>query len=323
MPRSDSEDNKRNSKDKKSVSFIRHYNGYTGGHQKVRDYKRHFIDLHWQTNLFLDGQSATMPDLFANIPKVNYQPTYDPTNADIVFLAGMDWATFLPLGIKNKTVVNLIQHVRHADSKQPLFPFLAQPAVRICVSESVKQAILPHANGPVYTVPMGHKIEMSASKKTNDIYILANKQPELGRRLASYFKEQQFSVICHDQYIEKHAVLTAMASSSISVTLPHPTEGFYLPGIEAMALSDIAVVPDCVASVEYTGRFNNALRCELDYEDVINAVKKATKLIRSPLQLEILKYFGYRRVNRYSLEREKIGLSKLLKQNACRGFYVK
>lgn len=316
MPRCDSEDNKRNSENKKNVSFIRHYNGYTGGHQKVRDYMQHFADLSWQPNLFLQGQSTIMPDLFTDISGVNYQPSYDPTNADLVFLAGMDWNAFLALGIKDKTVVNLIQHVRHADTNEPLFEFLAQPAIRICVSESVRQAILPHANGPVYTIPMGHKIELGDTKKSNDIYILANKQPELGRRLALYFKEQQLSVICHDQYVEKHTVLTAMASSHISVTLPHKTEGFYLPGIEAMALSDIAVVPDCVASVEYTGRFNNALRCELSYEAIVNAVTKATALLESPLKLGILKYFGYKRVNRYSLEREKKALSKLLKQIA-------
>lgn len=308
MPRDDSEDNKA----QKNVSFIRHYNGYTGGHQKVRDYIQHFTDLNWQANLFAQVKSATMPGLFSNIPKVNYQQHYDPANADLVFLAGMDWEAYLPLGIKNKTVINLIQHVRHADPNQPLFAFLAQPAVRICVSQSVRQAILPHANGPVYTIPMGHKIEMGEHEKNNDIYILANKQPELGRRLAQYFQEQQLSVICHDHYVEKDSVLTAMAFSSISVTLPHTTEGFYLPGIEAMALSEIAVVPDCVASIEYSGRFNNALRCELDYEDIIATIQKALHLRNTTADLWLRKKLGKSQVAKYSLLAEKINLQKVI-----------
>lgn len=294
------------------ISFYRHYAGYTGGHQKVRDYIQHFIDLGWQASLCLEGQSSTEPDLFNNIAGLDLEREYTPQDADIVFLAGMDWQQFLPLGIKNKHVVNLIQHVRHADPTQPLFDFLSQPATRICVSKSVHEAILPHANGPVHTIPMGHKIDKKPVKKRNDIYILANKQPNLGQQLTDYFLLHQYSVICHDRYVEKQAVLDAMASSRISITLPHQTEGFYLPGIEAMTLSDIAIVPDCIASIEYTAGFNNAVRCTLDYQDIINAQLIARKYLHSSLSLSLLKYFGRKTVQKYCLKKEKLALGKLL-----------
>lgn len=296
----------------KSVSFIRHYHGYTGGHQKVRDYIQHFLDLNWQTNLFVDGQSATMPNLFEQIPAVNYQKIYDPGDSDLVFLAGMDWQDFLPLGPSNKPVINLIQHVRHADPENPLFQFLSQPAVRVCVSKSVKQAILPHANGPVHFIPMGHKIAAEPLKKSNDLYILANKQPELGRRLAHYFAEQNVSVICHDRYVEKLAVLSAMASSRVSLTLPHHTEGFYLPGIEAMALSDIAIVPDCVASIEYSKHYSNALRCALEFESIMRTTKRALQLAHSTAQLWLRKQRGKALLAKYSLITEKQNLQKVI-----------
>lgn len=307
------------------VSFIRNYTSYTGGHQKVRDYMQHFIDLGWHTSFYKRGTSQTEPRLFSCISGVNYQAQYQPEDADLVFLAGMDWQDYLALGIKNKNIINLIQHVRHADPAQPLFEFLSQPAIRICVSESVRQAILPHANGPVHTIPMGHRISKKPEKRTNDIYILANKQPELGNKLADYFLSHQYSVICHNKYVQKHEVLNAMASSHISITLPHITEGFYLPGIEAMALSDIAIVPDCVASVEYTKGFNNAMRCILDYHSIIDAHSLAKKNIQSPVKLALLKYIGMKTVKSHSLEKERFTLNKLLlsdtfksfKQNRC------
>ena len=298
------------SKQTKSISFVRHYNGYTGGHQKVRDYMQHFMELGYQTSLFLDGQSANMPDLFNNISKMRYQNNYDPSDADIVFLAGMDWHEYIPLSIANKPVINLIQHVRHADPKEPLFTFLSQPAVRICVSQSVKKAILPYANGPVHTIPMGHKIPARPLKKTNDLYILENKQPELGRQLASLFRDK-VTVICHDHYVEKQIVLSAMASSRVSVTLPHQTEGFYLPGIEAMTLSDIAVIPDCVASVEYSKYFSNALRCTLDYEDIVSTINRALQFNYSGAPVWFRKRIGRTLVSQYSLLAEKRNLEKI------------
>jgi hypothetical protein len=54
-------------------------------------------------------------------------------------------------------------------------------------------------------------------------------------------------VVIHDTPTEREQVYQAMAESVVVIPLPNKTEGFFLPGIEALA--DWAVVPDCIASV--------------------------------------------------------------------------
>jgi len=56
-----------------------------------------------------------------------------------------------------KPVINLIQHVRHADPGADVHRYLAEPAIRICVSEEVETAILGTGKvvGPTYVIPNG------------------------------------------------------------------------------------------------------------------------------------------------------------------------
>lgn len=241
----------------KRISFIRHYHGYTGGHKKVRDYLSHFIELGWTPSLYLSNQARTNRTLFTSLPGVTYQTNYEPDHADVVFLAGMDWQTYLPTHQEQKPIVNLIQHVRHGDSKEPLFQYLQYPAIRLCVSEAVREAILPHANGPCHVIKMGHEFTQIKRRAIRDIYILATKQPQLGAELQQWAQREGLDVLCHTKTQESTTVVEAMASSDITVVLPHKTEGFYLPGIEAMRYSRTAIVPYCVANKEYYSRFSN------------------------------------------------------------------
>ena len=39
-----------------------------------------------------------------------------------------------------------------------------------------------------------------------------------------------------------------MARARVTVLVPNPKEGFYLPALEAMALGTIVVCPDCVGN---------------------------------------------------------------------------
>jgi len=93
----------------------------------------------------------------------------------------MDWQVYLPFFDLKQVKINLIQHVRHGDKSHPLFEFLKHKAIRLCVSEAVKEAIEPYANGPYFTIKMGHRIPKISRPKRYDLYILATKQPQLGQ----------------------------------------------------------------------------------------------------------------------------------------------
>ena len=297
----------------KSLSFIRRYANYTGGHQKVADYIGHAVaEQSTQVCLYLDNRSALEPELFDNLLGVDYQRSYLPEQADAVFLAGMDWRDYLPFYSERQPKLNLIQHVRHGDKNHPLFAFLKYRAIRLCVSEAVRNAIMPYANGPCVVIKMGHQIARINTQRDNDIYILGNKQPELARRVAKWAKSKQLRVLLHDEYVAKADVLLGMASSYVALTLPNKTEGFYLPGIEAMALSKWAVVPNCVANAEYVHRFANITPCQLNFASCISAVDFALTSVRSSFSWG-QRAIGHRVVSRYSLQAERRQFHTILK----------
>lgn len=298
---------------KRTISFHRHYHGYTGGHQKVRDYLSHAQSIGLTPSLYLQNKAMTNQALFDDITNVIYQNSYSPEQCDIAFLAGMDWQAFLLSKGTQTPVINLIQHVRHGDAKEPLFQFLKYPAIRICVSEAVRQAVLPHSNGPCYTIKMGHTLPLRKNTKTSDIYILANKQPQLGRELALWAKEKGFSVELHDATTEKHCVHNAMASAHVTLALPHETEGFYLPGIEAMWASNMAVVPYCVANKEYYSVAANMLIPDYSEAHIKLALLKALKITGS--QLWLRKVIGARIAKAYSLQNERKQFQNVFKKH--------
>lgn len=297
---------------KKRISFIRFYHGYTGGHQKVKDYITHFLALGWSPSLFLSNKALTNKSLFDDLPKVAYQPEYSVENADIVFLAGTDWNSYLPLQSNQKQVINLVQHVRHGDPENPLFQFLKQPAIRLCVSEAVKQAIEPHANGPCQVIKMGHRFEDIPHQPIRDVYILANKQPELGLTISEWLESMGVSVLVHANTQEHIDVIKAMSSSRVTVALPHHTEGFYLPGIEAMHYSLMAVIPNCIANKEYFNKYANILMPDYDLRSIKKALLQS--LSYSKTNVLIRNWVGKQIVKRYTLDNERAELSKCLKQ---------
>lgn len=298
--------------DNKSIAFVRHYHGYTGGHQKVHDYLTHFIAMGWKPSLYLSNKANTNKKLFENIPYVEYQESFNPDDADVVFLAGMDWQHYLPKRETEKPIINLIQHVRHADKNHALFSFLKKPAIRLCVSNSVKDAISPFANGPCHVIKMGHKFDSLPNSHSNDIYILANKQPQLGRDICKWAKDIGFSVILHDSTQEKVSVMQAMAKSKLTVALPNPTEGFYLPGIEAMFYSKLAVVPYCVANKEYFYKASNMLMPDYNKEEIKKAILSGMK--RGNVENCFREFIGKKIARQYSLHNERKALSACLSQ---------
>lgn len=303
----------------KRILFHRNYANYTGGHQKVRDYITHAAsDSGFEVSLFINNTASVQTTLFDNIPNIKYQKQYEPRGFDFVFLAGLDWRAYLPHMQQNAEadnkapkLINLIQHMRHGDAQHPLFEFLKYSATRICVSQAVKKSIEPNANGHCMHIPMGHHVPKIKLPKEYDLYILANKRPAWGKALNKWAEGQGLKVCLHSELTPKQAVLNAMAQARVSVCLPNPTEGFYLPGIEAMALSDIAIVPDCSANRAYKHHFDNLIICAQKTESVQHAIEQALVAIKRPWHF-VQKLRGKRTVEQYSLQQERQKFLELL-----------
>lgn len=298
-----------------TFSFFRNYEKYTGGHKKFYDYLNHTKAIEGvKCKLFVQNDCKVMPGLFSDIPDVQYQHEYNPNTCNVVFLAGMDWQYYLPHRRSEDVIVNLVQHVRHGDNTHPLFNFLQYKALRLCVSEAVKDAIAPYANGRCVIVPIGHDIPYLQLDKEYDLYILAKKNVNFGKAIAKWAESKGLAYKLHDCLVSKEEVSVAMAKSRVSLVLPNPTEGFFLPGIEAMALSDRAVVPDCIANREYCLENTNAIMCDYSIETVRMTISRSLELLETSMQ-QHQKLRGEALARSYTITKEREIYHQLIREH--------
>ncbi|MFC3093839.1 glycosyltransferase family 1 protein [Alteromonas sediminis] len=279
-------------KPKIRMLFCRDYQGYTGGHQKYYDYYQH-ISTHPAFSTFLHFSDASFRD--ASCPwspeEMAQSVDFNTTEYDALFVAGTDWRN-VPED-DTTPVINLIQHVRHAEPNTELYSYLSRPAMRLCVSAEVEQAIRKtgNVNGPIITVPNGHNIDVKSTdtQYSNTLFILGMKQPTLCNELEKMLFSSMYEVIACPKKIPREDVLSIMGNTKISVLLPDPTEGYYLPALEAMANSAVALVPDCVGNRTFCKHLYNCmmpksytaegiLQCIDDYERLSEEKKREIQL---------------------------------------------
>lgn len=259
--------------------FHRDYHGYTGGHGKIRDYIDH-VQAHpdWSVGVHLSPASdrgAGNP--FLDAPGLTDR--WQPDDADALLLGGMDWAVLPASAVPAaQPVVNLVQGVRHAESGRPLRGFLSRRAVRVCVSTAVAAAIAAtgEVNGPIRVIPAAVDSAMLASvgERTlaTGVFIDAVKQPALGAEIALELARSGVPARLHANRLPRADYLGAMAAAAVVVTLPDPMEGFYLPGLEALALGRALVQYDCLGSRDYLRDGDNALVPSQHVSAIIGAV---------------------------------------------------
>ncbi len=257
--------------------FHRDYHGYAGGHGKLRDYIGH-VAAHpgWAPVVYLSPESDhAAGNPFLDAPGLTDR--WQPRDADALLLGGMDWAAVSSLP-STQPVINLVQHVRHADPALPLRAFLSRRAIRICVSTAVAEAIVAtgEVNGPVRVIPAAADTAMLArlgvAAQQLDVFIDALKQPVLGAALIDALAGTGLRIRLHTQPLPRAHYLALMATAAVVVTLPDPAEGFYLPGLEALGMGRALVQYDCLGSRDYLRDGDNALVPGRDVAAIVRAV---------------------------------------------------
>jgi glycosyltransferase involved in cell wall biosynthesis len=177
--------------------------------------------------------------------------------ADVLFLAGVDWRSLEPgqRAAPPVPVINLIQDFRPALGDGPLHGFLSHPAIRICVSREIQDALerIPNVNGPIFTVPIGIDLDQlpparPPEARDVDCVVLAAKDPRAGAAIATNLTGRGYRVLLLDRSLPRNELLDAIGRARVSVHLPNPVEGAYLPALESMALGTVVVCPDCVGN---------------------------------------------------------------------------
>ncbi|MDZ4348796.1 MAG: glycosyltransferase family 4 protein [Xanthomonadaceae bacterium] len=294
--------------------FHRDFRGYTGGHGKVWDYFNHALAAGWDARVFFSPQSLRdVSNPWLAVPEC-IEADWQPERADVLFLAGLDWLALPSVRqCDDRPIINLVQHVRHADPGQPLRAFLSRRALRICVSAPVADAISGTGEvcGPVRVIEAALNLPDRSGQlaRRGGLVIDALKAPALGLALADALNQKGIAATLIAERVGRSDYLDRLASAEIAVLLPHPTEGFYLPALEAMALGCATVVPDCVGNRAYLQPGINALVPEPNPTALTDAVRR---LIRDADLRARLVAAGRATAARFSLSEERRRFRDLL-----------
>ncbi len=239
----------------KKVLFFRDYKKTSGGHIKVRDYFQHCqnhpgLDPYIY---FTPNSSDTHDSLWGDIARKKIVRDCTISPYDFLFVAGKDWE-FLPDDMGAKRIVNLIQHVRHGDPTDVRFSFLRRSAFRICVSAQVREAIASNAMGEIVVINNGVPLNLfhaAAEKTPGSILIWARKNRSLGIELHSRLAERGLDVKLLKEALPRKNFARELGKTDIFVALPHHTEGFYLPALEAMASGCAVICSDAIGNRDF------------------------------------------------------------------------
>jgi glycosyltransferase involved in cell wall biosynthesis len=213
---------------------------------------------------------------------------HEEVDFDVVFVSGTDWRRVIPEDERpaySRPVINLVQHVRHACPDDPLGRrmLLRHKAIRICVSSEVERAITATGlvRGPVFTIPDAidaaevQCVARAAGPRDIDVLVAANKQPELGARIARRLSSPERTVHLVDSRIPRAELLALTGRARVTVFVPNPKEGFYLPALEGMAAGTLVVCPDCIGNRSFCLPGENCFRPDYDQDAIVAAAEEA------------------------------------------------
>jgi hypothetical protein len=232
--------------------LVRHFRRPTGGNIKLRDYFLHAAahpaieaDI-W----FASGGEAAEGDIWSEVdPRHQVR---DPSIADyrLVCVNGKDWP-LLPADTGSTEVIHFVQHAGYLDDPV-LRGYLARPAHRVCTTRALRDAIAPVANGSVTFLPIGVADGFFArAHRPRDVKvaIVGTKQPAFAVELAERLRALGLAPVVVGESWMAHGDMAALfRSTEVLVTLPLPTEGFFLPALEGMAAGCVVVTNDAVGN---------------------------------------------------------------------------
>lgn len=277
----------------KTIRFVRDFTRFSGGHLKIFDYFNHVMNSgEYAPVLTFTSRSRmddTNPWFMAGFP---FSERFGPSDA--YFVGGLDWELFDQAGVDlhGKPVINLVQHVRHASPQDVRYRFLQRPALRICVSPEVADAVRATGivNGEVVTIANGVDLEplrvLSRVRKSCDVFVGGLKSAELALACAATLRANGLRVTVETASLPRDAYLRRVASAHIALLLPNPAEGFYLPALEAMASDVCVVVPDCIGNRSFC---RDGVNCVISSFEMAALTQAVIDLVAFPKRQESLK----------------------------------
>ncbi len=271
----------------RTVLFYRDFRLFRGGHLKTWDYFNHVLaSPDFAPRIAFSEKTrwnATNPWMNAREYVVDWHRFRHP---DAFFIGGASWPMVdaHPDAGPDIPVLNIMQHVRHADAEIKRYAFLGRKAIRICVSAEVARAVTETGlvNGPVVVIPNGTDVEIvpagAGPDRQVDLLIVAMKQPDLGRILAERLARDGRRIELLAERMQRTAFLARLRAARAALFLPNETEGFYLPALEAMAVGALVICPDVVGNRSFCLPGQNAFRPRYAVEELVRETESALAL---------------------------------------------
>lgn len=231
----------------------------------------------------------------------------EPTHDELI-----DSAASAPLGHR---LIHLVQGTRHADpswSAGRNYRLLHRPMSRIMVTDQVAEATAPHRNlrFPARTILEGHDVDFFAEgaprrtgRRSVFRVLYATWKSDLGDRVAELLSDRtdfMFDPIrgeCGWPELRRR-----YHAADLFICSPGPEEGFYLPGIEAMAAGCAVVSSFVGGNASYMVDGQNMLGANFD-DPTSHGDALVTLAENSELRNELIAA-GARTVAHHRLDRE-------------------
>ena len=280
---------------RRTIWFHRAFKGVTGGEIKHSHYFSHARRLaNFSARITFTGgplNESLAGERRRLWPVGSFDGTVDwtPVEDDVLFLAGTDWRylTAMALDGTDHPRINLVQHVRHANPGTELWSYLPRRAIRICVSTEVADAIARtgRPRGPVVAIPNATELPpwdwgdaagcAAWEGRPRSVVVVGYKRPELAASLAERLRRDGVQHDVLTRVMERGSFLAQLAETRVAVCLPDPTEGFYLPALEAMACGCVVVTLDAVGNRSSCRHGENCIVAGPDSEGLARAVGHA------------------------------------------------
>lgn len=240
----------------------------------------------------------------------------EPTHIDRI-----DAVTGRSLGAR---LIHLIQGTRHANPRWQAgrnYRLLHRPMTRIAVSDQVAAAIGPHTNQryPLAVILEGHDCDYFAGRPLAwqgepdhlPLRVLYTTwKSDFGLRVAEHLRNDgRFEFTSIGDECSWPALRNHYHAADVLLCTPGPEEGFYLPGLEAMAARVAVVTPLVGGNEAYILRGDNAL--VTDYEDIESNARCLEQLL-SPALRQRLIVAGQDTCDQHRLDRERSDFASLL-----------
>lgn len=279
----------------RTIWFHRAFKAVTGGEIKHSHYFAHARHMPgFETRIAftggsLNGALAAERRRLWPVARVDGGAGWTPAGNDVLFLAGTDWRYQSRMGLDttDHPRINLVQHVRHADRDTELWSYLPRRAIRVCVSGEVADAIARtgRAGGPVIAIPNATELPPwdwdtavgcgAWESRPSPVTVVGYKRPQLAVSLSERLRRDGVKHDVLTRVRERGSFLGRLAEAKVAVCLPDPTEGFYLPALEAMACGCVVVTLDAVGNRGFCHDGENCIVAERDPGSLARAVAHA------------------------------------------------